>query len=297
MSTNKFLLLFSLNLCLVFLLRNLNQRDSLPDLSFSPHRLLSPQSYMNTSCSNVNLDGYLATVSTQSSVQDTYNMLLKSRNGENKLKTLIQNKTSISTNDAQTYALSLLTAAIPIAIVFIFSVISSLVYCSCLCCKCCPWKCCCNCCKKTSTIKRSDLTWPAIIALIMGLGVIGSAVAGLIFNEKFTIGYNQVQCSAATSLYNFITGVNTTSNNITYIFLGVNGANTQLDTIINDFNQTINSLNDNFQDTQWIDDDETQLQNQIQYIYTNNKNSQVTSPDPSSPDNSTQVQPPYFTVF
>ena len=296
MATQNSLLFFLMTLSVIFLLRNLHQNDSFSLQSSGPPRQLSSQSFQDKVCTNVNLDGYLATVSTKESVQFTYDMLKNSRNGENKLKTLILNKTSISTQEAQTYGMGLLTAAIPIAVVFIFSVLSSFVYSSCLCCKCCPCNFCCGCCKKTSPIKRSDLTRPAVIAFVMGLGVIASAVAGLIFNEKFIVGYNKVQCSAATSLNDFITGSNTTSNNKTYRFLGLSGASNQLGSIISSFNQTISSLDSNFQDTQWIDSDQSQLEALIQYIYTHNQDSTVTTSDPRSAQKTAMVKPPYFTV-
>ena len=296
MATQNSLLFFLMTLSVIFLLRNLHQNDSFSLSSSGPPRQLSSQSFKDKVCTNVNLDGYLATVSTKESVQFTYDMLKNSRNGENKLKTLIQNKTSISTQEAQTYGMGLLTAAIPIAVVFIFSVLSSFVYSSCLCCKCCPCNFCCGCCKKITPIKRSDLTRPAIIAFVMGLGVIASAVAGLIFNEKFILGYNKVQCSTATSLNEFITGSNTTSNNKTYRFLGLSGASNQLNTIVSSFNNTISSLDSNFKDTQWIDSDQSQLEALIQYIYTHNQDSTVRTSDPRSAQKTSMVKPHYFTV-
>lgn len=296
MTTENSLLFFLMTLSMIFLLRNLHQNDSLSLMSSGPSRQLSSQSFKDKVCTNVDLDGYLATVSTKESVQFTYDMLKNSRNGENKLKTMIQNKTSISTQEAQTYGMGLLTAAVPIAVVFIFSVLSSFVYSSCLCCKCCPCNFCCSCCKKIPPIKRSDLTRPAVFAFVMGLGVIASAVAGLIFNEKFIIGYNKVQCSSASSLNDFIMGSNTTSNNKTYRFLGLSGASNQLGSIISSFNQTISSLESNFQDTQWIDNDQSQLETLIQYIYTHNQGSTVRTSDPRSPQKTSMVTPPYFKV-
>lgn len=299
MTTIKFISIFLLNLSIVFLLRKANQSDYFSQFSLNNTlRLLTAsdasKTFKDKACQNTDLTGYLATASDKDSTEFTYDMLTTSRNGENRLKNMLKNKTSISTEEFQTYGMSLLAAAIPIGVLFIFSLFSCWIYCSCLCCKCCPLNCC-RCCKKVSPVTKTDLQCPGIFSFIMGLGVLATAIAALIFNEKFQIGYNKVQCSTATSLDTIIAGMNTTDGNITYRFLGIEGANEKLSLIINSFNDTILSINNNFNDTDWVDSDAIKLQQQIQNIYENNYNQVVTTCDPT--DKISTVVPDYFKVI
>ena len=294
MSSSKFLLAFLLNLSLVFIFRHLHQNDTftLPT-SFHTLRLLSSQSFKEKACQNTDISGYLSSISDKDSAQKTYDMLKASRNGENKLATLINGKNSTTTDDAKSYGLGLLTAAIPIAIFFIFSFFSYFIYCCCLCCKCCP---CCNCCKRRNPVRLLDVRCPGVFTLVMCLGVIGTAIAALIFNEKFQIGYNKVECSFATSFDSLIMGVNTTSDNKTYQFLGINGASSQLQKIIAQFDATVSALQNNFDGTEWLDDDDTQLRGKIGNIYSNHKDDTVITPDPRTANSAGKVSPPYFLV-
>ena len=257
----QFLSLFLLSLSFVFLLRHQPSISNYSLTSSTSPRLLTSQSFKQRACQNTDLTGYLSSISDKESVQFAYDMVKTSRNNENKLKSLIQNKTSISTDDSKAYGMSLLKAAIPIAILFILAFFGFWVYCSCLCCKCC------NCFKKKQ-LTPLDINCPGIFAFIMALGVIGSAIAALIINEKFHIGYNRVQCSVATSLDDLLLGTNTTSENLTYMFLGMTGADEKMQLILNSFTETVGYLESNFQDTAWIDEDKTQLRSHIRIIKT-----------------------------
>lgn len=139
---------------------------------------------------------------------------------------------------------------------------------------------------------------PGIVAFLMGLGLIGAAIAGLIFNEKLLVGFNKTQCSAASALNEMLMGSNVSEGNVTYRFLGGSGAVEKISVIIDKFNDTVQELETNFQDTQWIDDNNDKLQAQIQKIYENNKDATVLTCDPRYENNAKyeQVVPLYFLV-
>lgn len=293
MSSRNFLLLFLSSWLLIMISRH--YRD-LPRLS-QTSRLLqaSSEAFKEKVCTNTDLTGYLSSVSEKDAVDFTYSMLKTSRNNENQLKVLVKGKSSVSSSEMQDYGLSLLTAAVPIAVLFVVSLIIFWIYCSCLCCKCCPCKFCCNCCRKNSEVSSSDMKCPGIFAFIMGLGLIGTAIAGLIFNEKLLVGFNRTQCSAASALDEMLRGSNVSEGNVTYRFLGGNGAVDKIEAIVEKFNQTVTDLESNFQDTQWIDENNAKLQAQIQKIYDNNKDATVLTCDPRwANDEKYQVVVPFY---
>ena len=113
---------------------SITSSSSLPSSSFSSLKRLLSASNVKDACKRASGNPYLQKLNKKDDVQYIYDLVLKSRGNENRLKKMLKSSKSPDSEQAKDYLLSFLPVFIPIAVFAIFAIIGFFGYCCCFCC-------------------------------------------------------------------------------------------------------------------------------------------------------------------